>query len=103
MDHRQIYQKENSLTDLLRRSFVCCQDEKRSECMYSRVFSTMRTDKRSSKKRSNYFHFGIYTEKHVAYSATLVSITDYIYRRASVFSTEDQSQILLWLKRAEVT
>ena len=60
MDHRQIYQKENSLTDLLRRSFVCCQDEKRSECMYSRVFSTMRTDKRSSKKRSNYFHFGIY-------------------------------------------
>ncbi len=54
-----LYQKENGLTDLLRRSFVYCQDEKRCECRYSRVFSTMRTDKRSSKKRSSYFHLGI--------------------------------------------
>ena len=46
-----LYQNETGLTDLLRRSFVCCQDEKRSECRYSRVFSTIRTDKRSSKKR----------------------------------------------------
>ncbi len=52
-------QKENGLIDLLGRSIVCCQEEKRSECRYSQVFSTMRTDKRSSKKRSKYFHFGI--------------------------------------------
>ncbi len=54
----KLYPEENGFIDLLRRSFVCCQDEKHSEFRYSRVFSMMRTDKKSSKKRSNYFHFG---------------------------------------------
>ena len=54
-----IYKRESGLRLLLARGFSCYKGEKRSECEYSRVFSTIRTAKRSTKKFPKCFLFGI--------------------------------------------
>jgi len=54
----------------LARGFSCYQGDKRSECGYSRVFSTMITAKRSTKKFPKCFLFDIVKKGISTESAT---------------------------------